>query len=302
LPSSIAIPPGGCCRLTIAGVAVEVAAKLSMRSAFELPGEFAPFESPHATPELTLVADSRARAGSITAPVIFDSGLNWRVRQGPDRTVFESYHRFQGLMVSAGSRDLEQYDIVFHEKSWDQIWNLTRGPHPGFQLPYPLHQVVFLAPLVRRSGLLLHASGAVIDGKAFVFAGHSGDGKTTLSRLLAAEGLELLSDERIAIRKQADGFRAYGTPWPGEGEIVSPASYPLGGVFILRKGTQHRVREGRASLLAAELLSRAIVPYYFEPETQAILGLVHDLTMSVPLRELEFSLSDGLLPVLARAA
>jgi hypothetical protein len=165
-----------------------------------------------------------------------------------------------------------------------------------------MHQLVLLAPLARESGLLLHASGAVIDGRAFVFAGHSGDGKTTLSRLLAAEGLELLSDERIALRKQGDGFRAYGTPWPGEGEIVSSASYPLAGVFILRKADRHRVREGRPSLLAAELLSRAIVPYYFGQETQTILSLVHDLALSAPLRQLEFSLADGLLPILARAA
>jgi len=302
LRRNLTIPPGGCCRLSIAGLVVEIAAKLSMKSALELPGDFAPFETPHATPELSLVADSPACIGSTTTPRVYDSGLNWLLREGQGRTVFESYHLYNGLMVSAASRDLRRYDVLFHEENWERIWSLTRGPHPGFLLPYPLHQLLFLAPLARQSGFLLHASGAVIDGKAFVFAGHSGDGKTTLSRLLAAEGLEILSDERIALCKEGNGFRAYGTPWPGEGDIVSPASYPLAGVFILRKAERHRVREGRASLLAAELLSRAIVPYYFRHETNTILGLVDDLAASAPLRELEFSLSGGLLPVLSRAA
>ena len=273
-----------------------------MKSAFELPGEFAPFETPQATPQLSLVADSRAGLGFTTAARIYDSGLNWMLREQPGRIAFESYHLYSGLMVSAATEDSRRYDVLFHEANWERIWSLTRGAHPGFQLPYPLHQLLFLAPLAHQSGFLLHASGAVIDGRAFVFAGHSGDGKTTLSRLLAAEGLELLSDERIALRREGAAFRAYGTPWPGEGEIVSSASYPLGGVFILKKADRHCIREGRPSLLAAELLSRAIVPYYFHHETHAILGLIHDVAAAVPLRELEFSLSDGLLPVLARAA
>jgi hypothetical protein len=302
LRPSLAIPPGGSCRLSIAGLTVEIAAKLTMKSDFELPGDLASFETPPATPDVSLVVDSRPSVGATTAPAVYDSGLNWLLREESGRRVFESYHIHQGLLVSAATQDSRRYDVLFHEENWERIWSLTRGDHPGFQLPYPMHQLVLLAPLARESGFLLHASGAVIDGQAFVFAGHSGDGKTTLSRLLAAEGLELLSDERIALRKQGHGFRAYGTPWPGEGEIISSASYPLGGVFILRKADRHRVREGRPSLLAAELLSRAIVPYYFGRETRTILGLVHDLATSTPLRELEFSLSDGLLPVLASAA
>ena len=152
----------------------------------------------------------------------------------------------------------QHYQLVFDETHWGQLWSSEQAGRSGFQLPHPLDQLLFLAPLAHTNGLLLHASGAVIDGKAFVFAGHSGDGKTTLSRLLAAEGLELLSDERIALRREGESFRAYGTPWPGEGDVVSSSSYPLAGVFLLKKGDRHRVHEGRPSLLAAELLSRGM--------------------------------------------
>jgi len=279
-----------------------VTAKLSIRSSLEFPGHFACFETLATSPEIQIVADSRSSIGPTSAPQIYDSGLNWRVRESGGRVTFESYHPFAGLMVTASSLDFRRYDLLFHEENWERIWNLARGSHSGFQIPHPLHQLLFLPPLAREAGLLLHASGAVIGGKAFVFAGHSGDGKTTLARLLAAEGLELLSDERIALRKEGNAFRAYGTPWPGEGEVVSPSSYPLAGVFILRKAQRHRVLAGRGSVLAAELLSRAIVPYYFRRETDSILGLVHDLATSIPLRELEFSLSGGLIPLLARAA
>ena len=49
-------------------------------------------------------------------------------------------------------------------------------------------------------------------------------------------------------------------------------------------------------------LSRAIVPYYLAKETQEVLEILHHLASLVPLRELEFSLADGLIPILSRAA
>ncbi len=281
-----------------------------MKAPLELPGPFASFEvSGEASvetgdsPEIRIAADSQPSIPTTSAALAYESGLNWLVRKAEGCTLFECYHPYLGRLVMAtASPGFQNYELVFDEANWGRLWSREPAGHSAFQLPHPLDQLLFLAPLARANGLLLHASGAVIDGKAFVFAGHSGDGKTTLSRLLAAEGLELLSDERIALRLEGDSFRAYGTPWPGEGDVMSSSSYPLAGVFLLKKGDRHRVHAGRPSLLAAELLSRAIVPYYLAEETQDILEVVHRLASSVPLRELEFSLSGGLLPILARAA
>jgi hypothetical protein len=304
--SNLSIPPGGHRRFSIAGIAAEITVAASMKAPLELPGPFASFEASVETgdsPEIRIAADSRASIPPTSAALAYESGLNWRVRKAEGRTIFECYHPQRGrLVIATASPGFQHYELVFDEANWGQLWSREPAGHSGFQLPHPLDQLLFLAPLARANGLLLHASGAVIDGKAFVFAGHSGDGKTTLSRLLAAEGLELLSDERIALRLEGDSFRAYGTPWPGEGDVVACSSYPLAGVFLLKKGDRHRVHAGRPSLLAAELLSRAIIPYYLAEETQNILEVVHHLVSSVPLRELEFSLSGGLLPILARAA
>jgi hypothetical protein len=147
---------------------------------------------------------------------------------------------------------------------------------------------------------LVHAAGAVVNGRALVLAGHSGDGKTTISRLLGDEGVELLSDERIALRKQEDGFFAYGTPWPGEGNVVSRAAYPLGGVLLLRKSKRLRLTWEPPASLAAELLSRSIVPYYLPEEATHILDLLQEIVGSVPLGVLEFTRSPGLLSVLSQ--
>jgi hypothetical protein len=112
----------------------------------------------------------------------------------------------------------------------------------------------------------------------------------------------MLSDERVAVRKVNGSFMAYGTPWPGEGDVVSSAAYPLGGLFLLQKAPEHRLRRGRDATRVAELLARSIVPYYLPGEASRIIDLVADAASSVPVGVLEFAPSDGILSVLSRAA
>ena len=68
-----------------------------------------------------------------------------------------------------------------------------------------LHSLI----LARDGGFLVHAASAVRNGRAFLFAGVSGAGKTTISRLAPPDAV-LLTDEISYVRKsriQVSGFR-----------------------------------------------------------------------------------------------
>jgi hypothetical protein len=148
-----------------------------------------------------------------------------------------------------------------------------------------------------RGTVLFHACGAVIAGSGLVFAGHSGEGKTTLGGILQSEGTKLLSDERVAVRLTERGFLAYGTPWPGEGNIVSNARRPLGAMFLLKKGARHAMGPPSPGL-AAELVARAIVPYYLPEVAERVFGVLGELASAVPFRELHFARAPGLAALL----
>ena len=102
-----------------------------------------------------------------------------------------------------------------------------------------------LAMAQRHRGLLAHAVGFLLpSGRGVVCPGISGAGKTTLASLLVrfGGGTVPLSDDRIAVTEDANGFRLWGTPWHGDAKIAEPAGGPLGVVAFPRKSPEMAMR------------------------------------------------------------
>ena len=234
-------------------------------------------------------------------PVIYGGGHHWRARGDGNQLSFEIFPPTAEIYCRmSGDTALSEVDLVFGRENLARLPEEFKKQSNGrLWFPHPFEQIVVIPALARHQGFLVHACGAVVDGKALVFAGHSGDGKTTLSRLLADEGIELLSDERVAIASTGDGFVVHGTPWAGEGEVASSACFPLGGVFVLRKASSHRIVRGATGALAAEVFARTLVPYYLADEMTRILSLMKRAAHDVPFGELEFSREPGLSQLLA---
>lgn len=275
-----------------------------LQGPIQLPIYFESFAAPSDSPiDIGVTLKPASLAAPSEGAIVFESMMNWRVCVFEETYGYEWYHPLSAavLMRAEWRAGSDSVEIGFDLRAWRRMeeTHWRNVPNPGLTLLPPFEQLPFVAPLAWRDAFLVHACGATRDGLAYVFAGHSGDGKTTLSRLLISEGFELLSDERVVIRGRGSSFMAYGTPWPGEGNAVSPAGFPLAGIFLLCKGSDHQVRGGKRAVLASEFLARAIVPYYLPIETEMILALLQELAQAVPLKELQFARKGGLARVLA---
>ena len=113
--------------------------------------------------------------------------------------------------------------------------------------------------LSKRGGFLLHAASAMRNGKAFLFAGPSGAGKTTIASLAPADAV-LLTDEVSYVRKDGVDYTAFGTPFAGElarsGENVSA---PIAALYLLAQGPANRVEPVPASDAVIEFLANISV-------------------------------------------
>src|SRR5216117_4481503 len=104
-------------------------------------------------------------------------------------------------------------------------------------------RIVHTLVLAREGGFLVHASSAIRNGRAFVFAGLSGAGKTTISRL-APPDANVLTDEISYLRKEGDGYVAYGTPFAGElAKAGDNLKAPLAMFYLLAQGPENRIEE-----------------------------------------------------------
>lgn len=185
-----------------------------------------------------------------------------------------------------GRWQLERGDF---RAEWDPA--ARRGRIRQSANPYSIDtvlRIVHTLVLAREGGFLLHAASAVRNGKAFVFAGASGAGKTTLSRL-APPDASVLSDEISYVRKEADGYYAYGTPFAGElarsGENLRA---PIESLYLLAQGPDNRA----ATLGQAEAARCVLGNLLFFAEdvelVQAVFASALDFVERVPVRRLTF--------------
>jgi hypothetical protein len=150
-------------------------------------------------------------------------------------------------------------------------------------------RIVHTLLLAEEGGFLLHASSVVRNGRAFLFAGVSGAGKTTISQL-APRDATLLTDEISYVRRSGEGYQAYGTPFAGSlekpGENISA---PIAGAFLLEKGTENLI-QAVDGLTAARSLLRNVL--FFARETELVnrvFGGVVEFVSRVPVQRLIFA-------------
>jgi hypothetical protein len=127
--------------------------------------------------------------------------------------------------------------------------------------PYAIDAVLRIAHslvLAGEGGFLVHAASAVRNGRAFLFAGVSGAGKTTLSQL-ASPDATVLTDEISYVRRSGQGYRAYGTPFAGElARVGTNVSAPVDTLFFLVQGPVNRIEPVGQLAAGRELLRHTL--------------------------------------------
>ena len=172
-------------------------------------------------------------------------------------------------------------------------WNpsTARGRIQQTSNPYSLDSVLRIVHtllLARKGGFLVHASSAIRNGRAFLFSGVSGAGKTTMARL-APPDAALLTDEISYVIPQDGRYFAVGTPFFGElARVGENLRAPIECVYLLAKGPENKIEPVVGADAVRGLLGN-ILFFARDPEfVNLVFDAALDFASRVPVRRLTF--------------
>lgn len=105
--------------------------------------------------------------------------------------------------------------------------------------------VTFALATANMHTALFHSSVVSYEGKAYMFLGVSGTGKSTHSNLWLKyiDGTELVNDDNPVVRILDNGeVWLYGSPWSGKTPCYRNVSYPLGALVNLKQAPENKIR------------------------------------------------------------
>jgi hypothetical protein len=261
----------------------------------------------------------------IGKPALFDSGCVWQLYRHDDQLQFD----FSATDLSEQPYKRLTIDSSFRRATLQMNRQFFSGSdYIAAPLDYPLDELLIMHRLTQEKAIELHSCGIVrADGVGNLFVGHSGAGKSTTTRLWTArEDVEILSDDRIIVRRDAvavetpvdtrgaaswhgvfrsgqddkgrkqippsgrndKNMRMYGTPWHGEAKFASPHSAPLSRIFILEHGHGNILTQLSPSQAVAELFARSFVPFHRHEYVDSALQFLEEVAEAVPVYRYSF--------------
>lgn len=222
--------------------------------------------------------DPLPRSGRLNK--IFEIPRHWALHATDKNYYLERFHppTNRRMSVSVIRKDLSK--VRFHpekKKTWSVRYMIQ-----------PLIRYLFINILALDDGIMIHGAVVKIDGRAYIFSGRSGSGKTTISGLFKAAGLKVMTDENVVIRRRDGQVYAYGTPWPGGGRMAAPDSAPVGAICFISHGTENTLRKTDVKQAAKNILHQSIVQTWEASSIGRIFDSVNALAANTPCFEMPF--------------
>jgi len=245
---------------------------------WEIPQAYRPFVHPGAGDiELHL---HRGIPENLTEEKVFESPPVWSLYRKDDTLIIKVSEALPGVeRILAFPSQVETADLYFPAET---------GP---FDDPFygPIMELLMVNYLAQGRGTIVHACGIEREGRGILFVGESGAGKSTMANLWAqGDHVDVLSDDRIIVRKKGDRFRMYGTPWHGDASFVSPRHVTVERVLFLRHGRENSIKDIKGVDPVTRLITCSFLPHW-DPQGMAFsMGFFTDLAAHVPCSEFTF--------------
>jgi hypothetical protein len=212
---------------------------------------------------------------------LFESLDIWSLYSSEGTRIIKIYEKMPGLeRILVIDSELNSADLYFPFSTDTAV-----DPFSG-----PTIQLLMINYLAQGRGVILHGCGIEKNGEGILFIGESGAGKSTMANLWNADGgIEILSDDRIIVRKKGEDFWMYGTPWHGEALFVSPRGIRLRKMFFLHHAGKNEIHPLNGVESVQQLLKCSFPPFWDATGMNFTLDLFSELATAVPCYDFSFT-------------
>lgn len=141
--------------------------------------------------------------------------------------------------------------------------------------------------LIENHKVVFHSCYIRIHGKALLFSGYSGIGKSTQGALWEKyQGASVINGDRSVLGKQDGKWYAYGFPFSGTSGICHNVTSPLAGIVFLKQAKENSIRRVD-TVEAGQLLWPQITMNQWDAKfVDEALEQINQIAVEVPIYEL----------------
>lgn len=169
----------------------------------------------------------------------------------------------------------------------------TPGGSPAYAEVLSIYRSI-AEQLPRFDTFLVHGAAVSCGEKAYLFTAPSGTGKSThigLWKRYLGDRIDIVNGDKPLLRLREGQVDVCSTPWAGKERWQKNRIVPLGGICLLHRGTENRIRPITPGDYLDELMHQVYLPT--QPDTMMItLRLLDEVLRRTPLYLLECDISE----------
>ncbi len=250
-----------------------------------------PFRTGEAVPDVTLYA----RTETIILPEDARRSGLMRYEERGGRCYLYNWFRTPDPAIRIAPEDWSGAEITatVHPELYED---------PVFSVNWLLSLSGFHSGLLHRRCGTLHCSYIRHRGRAILFAGFSGAGKSTQAELWRRErGAEVINGDRALVFPRAAGWCAGGVSVCGSSKICRNETAPLAAIVLLEQGPENVILPMTAAARYRAVLAGLAFHRWSKAETALAGHLAMDLIGAVPVLRLRNRADLGAVEALERA-
>ena len=143
-------------------------------------------------------------------------------------------------------------------------------------------RLLFLYLAQLKGMVAIHSASLLYEGKAWIFSGHSGMGKSTHTNLWNdIYNTPIINGDLNLLAYENNAPMIHGIPWCGTSGICNTESYPLGGIVLLNQAPTDYVEELSADQKLLLTTQRLISPCWSEEMFDKNLSVMEQIVPNI---------------------